>query len=105
MIVRIFRARVRPGQQAAFEEKARALSVPLVRAQPGLLAFFPGRPLGDGDEFVMVTVWRDLDALRGFVGDDWRQAVVPLEEVPFLWETSVQHYAAYGDSSVGAPDE
>jgi heme-degrading monooxygenase HmoA len=99
MIVRVFRAQPKRGKSAAFEEKARALSVPLVKKQPGLVAYFPGKPLDDQNgEFVMITVWDSIESLRAFAGDDFNAAVIPPEEIPLLESTSVQHYTVYEHS-------
>jgi heme-degrading monooxygenase HmoA len=96
MVIRVFRARVQPGRQAEFEAMARRLSVPLVQKQKGMLGFYAGRPVGHSrDEFVMVTLWESVEALKAFVGPDWEQAVVPEEERPVLADTFLHHYEAY----------
>jgi heme-degrading monooxygenase HmoA len=46
------------------------------------------------DEFVYVTVWRDLAALRAFAGEDWAKAVVDPSEEHMLRETFLGHYEA-----------
>lgn len=93
MIVRVFRARVRPGKHTEFETLVTRRSIPLVKKQKGLVAFYSGRPTGSSmDEFVMVTVWRDLASVKAFVGDDWEPAVIPDEERPILQESFVHHY-------------
>lgn len=100
MIVRVFRARVHSGKASAFESLVRSLSIPLVRGQKGLVAFYSGRPAGaSADEFVMVTVWRDLASLKAFAGDAWESAVIPEGERPLLRETFVHHYEVI-DSAV-----
>ncbi len=100
MIVRVFRARVRSGKGAEFESLVRTLSIPLVKRQGGLVAFYSGRPTGaSADEFVMVTVWRDLASLKAFAGDDWESAVIPEDERPLLRQTFVHHYETI-DSAV-----
>lgn len=99
MVIRVFRARVQPGKQADFETLARRLSVPLVQKQQGLLGFYAGRPLGHShDEFVMVTLWENLEAVKAFVGPDWEQAVVPEEERPVLADSFLHHYESYAAS-------
>ena len=40
----------------------------------------------------MVMVWRDLDALKGFTGENWQAAVIHSDEVDLLKETHVYHY-------------
>ena len=99
MIVRVFRAKARPGKQDDFLEKARRLSVPLVESSKGLIAYFGGKPLNaGGNEFVMVSIWRNLEDLKSFAGEDWYQPVIPEEEKPLLAETFVHHYEVYGSS-------
>jgi heme-degrading monooxygenase HmoA len=93
VIVRVFRARVRPGSTADFEATVRRHSIPLVEAADGLVSWWAGRPLGETGEFVMVTVWRDLESLQEFAGPDWqRDGVIPADELPLLDETVLHHY-------------
>lgn len=107
MIIRIFRAVVRPGMSEAFEARTREFSLPTVRTHPGLLAFFPGRPIDESDRtFVMITVWESMASVEAFTGPNWRRAVIPAEEQPLLESCSVDHYEFYGhpaDSPVAAP--
>ena len=101
MIVRVFRAKTHPGKQTAFKQKVEELSIPLVSAQSGMVAYFAGKPVDtDSDEFVMVTIWNSLADLKSFAGDDWQKAVIPEEEVPLLKETTVHHYDVFGSSSL-----
>ncbi len=103
MIVRVFRARVRSGKEAEFESMVRSLSIPLVRKQTGLVAFYSGRPTGAStDEFVMVSIWRDLASLKAFAGPEWESAVIPEDERPLLRQTFVHHYEVI-DSAVFPP--
>lgn len=97
-IIRVFRAVVHSGQEAAFADFFLNEALPLVKRQDGLLAVQVGLPLRDGErEFLMVTTWRDTDALKGFAGERWSEAVVDPRERPFLSRTSVTHY---GDAQV-----
>jgi heme-degrading monooxygenase HmoA len=94
-IIRVFRARVRPGKQAEFERFFRESALPYLRGRPGLLAQHVGRPLEPtAAEFVYVTVWEDLAALQAFAGEEWQAAHLLPEEVPLLQETLVDHYAS-----------
>jgi hypothetical protein len=45
----------------------------------------------------MTMIWRDMDALRGFSGDDWRQAVIHPDEKHLLKETHLYHYITAED--------
>ena len=93
MIMRIFRALVHEGQQDAFRKFFIETALPLVRAQEGLVSVSVGLPHETSpNEFSMVTIWRDLDGLRHFAGDDWKSAVIHPDEAHLLKETFVSHY-------------
>ena len=65
MIIRVFHARARSGMGEAHERLMRELSMPLVEAQRGLIAFYAGRPVGGNtDEYTMVSLWEVIAALR-----------------------------------------
>ena len=96
MILRVFRARVRPGKQAEFEIKVGQHSMPLVRKQRGLVHFFAGRPMPSSpDEFVMITIWRSLDDLKAFAGSNWNDPIIPAPELPLMEATFVHHYEIF----------
>ena len=93
MIVRVFRPRVHPGMQAEFERFLRETAMPFVSGHEGLIAQHAGRPLSsDTDEFVYITVWRDVNAVRAFAGEDWTKAVIDPSEEHMLRETFLSHY-------------
>lgn len=93
MILRIFRAIVHDGRQSDFEKFIRGKALPLTRAQQGLLFVTVGLPRSESpNEFSMVTAWRDLEALKGFTGESWRQAVVLPEETHMLRDSYLHHY-------------
>jgi len=97
MIVRIFRARTREGKADAFRRFFEEKALPVVRAQRGLVRVEVGWPMAPTDEFLMITVWRDLESLRGFSGDDWAQAKLLPEERPLLKEVFVHHFEAHDE--------
>jgi heme-degrading monooxygenase HmoA len=95
MIIRVFRARVQPGKAADFRQFFEGEALPLVRAQEGLVSAEIGWPMPPtDDEFLMITVWDSVDALRAFAGENWQEARLLAEERPLLRETSVHHYEA-----------
>ena len=95
MIIRVFRACVQPGANAAYERLIHEAAVPLMKQQQGLLALHVGRgyPVSP-DEYVMVSVWNDMAAIQAFTGEHWQQAVVLPGEAHLVKETSVQHFEA-----------
>jgi quinol monooxygenase YgiN len=93
MILRFFRAIVHEGKQSEFRKFFLGTALPNVRAQPGLVSVSVGLPIDvSPTEFSMVMVWRDLDALKGFTGDNWQAAVIHPDEAHLLKETHVHHY-------------
>jgi heme-degrading monooxygenase HmoA len=52
------------------------------------------RQVDKGTEFLIITVWESLDAIRQFAGTDAEQAVVPavVEEMMVEWEERAAHY-------------
>ena len=70
MIVRVFQAKALPGKAAELEQEIEHGSTALVEAQQGVVTYFAGRPIGSAsDEFVMITVWEDLAAVKAFAGE------------------------------------
>jgi heme-degrading monooxygenase HmoA len=98
MIIRVFRARPRPGAVDELTRFAEEVSIPFVDSQPGLVARYVGRGAGaTGDELLMITVWKDLDAMKNMTGEDWEDPVIPDERLePLIEESFLQHYESIG---------
>lgn len=93
MIIRVFRARLKPGARPAYDRLCRTVSEPLMRAQEGCLAVSIGEPdPTKPDDFVFVSVWRDLDYLKAFVGEQWREVSILPGEADLLEVARVEHY-------------
>ncbi len=93
MIIRVFHARLKPGQRAAYARLCRTVSIPLMRAQEGCLAVSIGEPVAARpDDFVVVSVWRDLERLAAFAGERWREATILPGEADLMEEARVEHY-------------
>jgi heme-degrading monooxygenase HmoA len=96
VIIRVFRARAKPGKADELGQLAEEVSIPFVDGQPGLVARYTGRGVGaTGDEFVMISVWESLDALKHMTGENWESEVLPDGRLAdCIEESSVQHYGA-----------
>jgi transposase/quinol monooxygenase YgiN len=93
MIIRVFRARLKPGKRAAFERLCRMVSFPIMRAQEGCLTVAIGEPAPQRpEEFVVVSVWRDLERLKAYLGEQWREATILPGEADLLEVARVEHY-------------
>jgi heme-degrading monooxygenase HmoA len=68
-VLRIFRARVKPGSEAEWNRSLDAQISDQLAGVEGLIAWYRGGPTGYGEhEFVVVTIWRDKDAVRRWAG-------------------------------------
>ncbi|MEO7002729.1 MAG: transposase [Ktedonobacterales bacterium] len=93
MILRVFQAQLKSGKRGAYERHCRAHALPLMRAQPGCLSALIGASRPDQrDQFVVVSVWRDLQSLQAFAGEQWRQSLILPGEADLLERASVAHY-------------
>ena len=91
-IVRVFRARAKPGAVEALEQRLRDEVLPEISTAPGLVAHHAGVPHGDSRDFLMVTVWEDMAALRAFAGEDYTRAVLYGDTPELIEEMSLEHY-------------
>src|SRR5262245_5257390 len=93
MIMRVLRAKVKAGRLKDYQRLCEEKSFPHLHATPGLVALHRGAPLvSQPDEFVVVTVWRDLEALVGLAGEHWREVVVLPGEAELVEEMAVEHF-------------
>ncbi|HVL38438.1 MAG TPA: winged helix-turn-helix domain-containing protein [Fimbriimonadaceae bacterium] len=93
MIIRVFRGTVRPGTEDLYEKHLRKDAFPHFRRQPGFLGLHYGRPTEQAPhEFLVVTAWQDLGAVKRFAGENWTSAKVRPQEAEILVSSSVHHY-------------
>jgi heme-degrading monooxygenase HmoA len=97
MIVRITRARIRPRNEASAFEMLRTVAAS-TRRPDGLDSIHIGRrATSDGDELVVVTVWRDLEALQDSLGPDFEKPAFAPELDGFLEDVTVELYETIVD--------
>ena len=93
MIIRVFRPTIHPGKENEFETFLRDVAVPLVSQQSGLVTQHVGRPRdASSTEYLYVTVWANVDAIRAFAGERWQEAVITPDEEHLLKDTWIGHY-------------
>ncbi|MHC4768486.1 MAG: antibiotic biosynthesis monooxygenase, partial [Planctomycetota bacterium] len=82
-IIRVFQATTRSGQESAFQKFFIDEALPILHEHAGLVSVHIGLPPEESpQEFLMITTWRDLDALKGFAGENWTEAVIDPREAP-----------------------
>jgi heme-degrading monooxygenase HmoA len=100
MIIREWRGRATKSNADAYPRHFRANVVPELRHVSGFIgAQLSQRQLNDTIEYLVLTRWQSMDAIRGFAGDDVGKAVVEPEAVAALidFDSQVQHYEVMED--------
>lgn len=95
MILRMWIAHATSDGAAQYQEHFASHVLPTLSRLDGCLgASLLGRNDGQEVELVVLSQWRDIDAIRAFTGDDLERAVVAEEATAVLtrWEPRVRHF-------------
>jgi heme-degrading monooxygenase HmoA len=95
LIARIWRGWTRTEDADEYVAYLQTTGIPAYRATPGnRAAYILRRTGGDRTEFVTLTFWTSLEAVKAFAGEDVEQAVFYPEDDRFLVdrETTVTHF-------------
>lgn len=93
MIVRIFQVVTRPGKQAAFAKFFHETAIPLMKSTEGIIQVLPGAARAESPrEFSFVMIWKDLKALKAFVGEDYQTPHIDPVEDDLVESRSIRHY-------------
>ncbi|HEV8392382.1 MAG TPA: antibiotic biosynthesis monooxygenase [Dongiaceae bacterium] len=102
MIVRMWRGQAKAGNADAYERFVTTrvfAALPAIEGHRG--AYLLKRPVGDEVEFIAVTVWDSLAAIRKFAGDAIDRAVVEPEARAVL--SSFDDFVRHFELAHGAP--
>ena len=93
MIMRVFQVTTRPGKEEAFARFFHEMAIPLMQATDGLIDVLPGAARDDSPrEFAFVMVWKDLAALKAFVGEDIATPHIDPAEDELVEARTIRHY-------------
>jgi len=95
MIVRMWRGRAPSSNPLAYGEHFRRQVLPELERIEGFLGASLLRQIGPDDvEFLVLTRWASMDAIRAFAGDDVGRAVVEPDAIAALvsFDRTVRHY-------------
>jgi len=96
MLLRVFTIQIVPEFRNEFEEKFKVIALGLVDGKKGLLSAEIGKSVStNDDEYLMISLWNDLEALQEFTGDDWKEAVIPEEMIKYVVSFSLKHYESF----------
>ena len=94
MVMRTWTATTDGDRQDDYLRTVREQVLPHLASVPGYLgAFFSRRPVGDSWEYLVISCWESMDAVRALAGPDPGRAYVPPEvhETLDRWDASVDH--------------
>jgi hypothetical protein len=95
MIVRVLSVRIAPSRGAEFHAFVRDRGLPKIQAHPGLVSAHVGRRTDGADErAIVVTVWRDWEALQDALGPDPSQPYLPTPDSGLVATAEVEHFEA-----------
>jgi heme-degrading monooxygenase HmoA len=95
MISRQWRGLAKPAFADAYVEHLHSETFPAIRKLPGFLdASILRRSVPEGVEFLIVTTWTSVDAIRAFAGANVEAAVVPpkVHDMMVDYDRVVRHY-------------
>jgi heme-degrading monooxygenase HmoA len=97
----MWHGRVPTSKAQAYREFVKGRAIPDYRSVAGNISVHVlERRDGDVTHFVTLTFWEDLDAIKGFAGDNVELAKYYPEDKDFLleFEPTVVHYEVVGHS-------
>ncbi len=95
MISRHWRGLARPTDADRYVEHLRVETFPKMAKIPGFIsASILRRDVDEGVEFLIVTRWHSIEAIRQFAGQDPEVAVVPatVQDMMITYDRRVRHY-------------
>jgi len=95
MIARHWRGLAKADRADAYVAHLRQETFPAIRKLPGFKsASILRRDVPEGVEFLIVTIWASLEAIRAFAGANIETAVVPekAQEMMLDYDRFVRHY-------------
>lgn len=101
MIVRLWHGRVPTSKAAPYREFLNARAIPDYRSVSGNISVHVLERAEPGvTHFVTMTIWQNMDAIRGFAGADPEVAKYYPEDAAFLleYEPRVVHYEVVGQA-------
>lgn len=101
MIVRMWHGRVPTAKAAAYRKFLNERAIPDYRSVAGNISVhILERQEGDITHFITMTFWENMEAIRGFAGDDVEVAKYYTEDKDFLleFEPTVTHYEVVGSA-------
>lgn len=92
-VLRIFKARTKPGRANELLENFASTSAGVVAGEPGNRGYIFGKSIaGDDDVVLFISLWQDIDAVKARFGDDWQISYMPDGYADIIAACSVRHF-------------
>jgi heme-degrading monooxygenase HmoA len=101
MIARIWHGKTSLAHYEIYTEFLKKKAIPDYQETPGFVNLMFLRNIVNGEgHFTLITVWKELEAIKNFAGDDVDKAKYYDEDREFLleFEESVQHFEVFAGS-------
>jgi len=95
MISRLWRGWTTKENAGAYEQLLRSTILPGIHRIAGYRgAYLLRRDVPEGVEFMTITLWESMDAVRAFAGEDYEVAVVPpaARELLLRFDARSEHF-------------
>jgi quinol monooxygenase YgiN len=92
MWIRVGSFSVKTGQAGTLRDTYNQVAVPRVRAQPGNLGCLLLEPQGEGEPFLVMTVWKDREAAEAYEASGAAAEVVGLVRGFFAGPPALRSY-------------
>ena len=96
MIIRVWKCNVKQDKVDEFLAFTNRYMIPILKAQSGCLGHYVGKlELSKHPRFVIISLWKDFEAIREFTGPNWQTARIDPVEAPLLdGQPMVEHYTS-----------
>ena len=95
MIIRVLQAAIAPRRSSDFHTFVVEQGLPGIRAHDGLIDVYMGlRSEGTADIGVIVSVWRDWEALEAAIGPDVTRPYLLTPETGLITSVQIMHFEA-----------
>lgn len=96
MITRIFRVSGLEELQEEFEPLFHSTSLTVFEGASGFLSAQIGKPTQDTPgEYVMISIWENIDSLKQFAGENWNKAHIPAGMDRFVSKCWIHNYSSF----------
>ena len=93
MIARIWRGKVKEDKVESFLKTVHEHDIPILNSQLGCLQALVGKEKSGESNFVILSIWKNLESLKKFTGPNWKDSVPgPTEEKLVEGVPTVEHY-------------